>query len=233
MKNFSHTMGLIMLSLFSCLAVKSQDIAKSDMSSSQEINYSLFRSYNYSDWSASRMPQKRSTDVHKKRFFFTASFDPNFTHTTPPIYTYFEYGIANLASVGLSIGASYDRLDMSTYKIETGFLAAGPRVVTYPLAIISKIVGKEISAGGFEPHIGLVYDYVVMKRQADDKDDETFTDSQLGACFGTRWYPGNKSRFALFAEYNTNGIGNSLFKVDYAHLTKSSGGFRVGITLGR
>jgi hypothetical protein len=232
MKQCLYSMGLAML-LFSCMAVKSQDLVKSDASPSIGQNYSLLTPRPYSDWAAASMYQKKASNVHKKRFFFTASFDPNFTHTTPPIYTYFEYGIANLASVGASIGASYDRIDMPTYDIETGYLAVGPRVIAYPLAIISKIIDKELTGAGFEPHIGLVYDFVVMKRQVDDQDDESFTDSQLGFTFGTRWYPGNKNRFALFAEYNTNGIGNSIFKVDYPHLDKSSGGFRVGITLGR
>lgn len=225
-------MGLIVL-LFSCIHVRSQDFVKSDVYTAETPDYSLVTPRPYSEWAASRMPQKKESDVHKKRFFFTASFDPNFTHTTPPIYTYFEYGIANVASAGISIGASYDRMDMPTYKIETGFLAVGPRVMAYPLAIVSKIIGRELGAGGFEPHLGVVYDWVIMKKQIDDQDDETFTDSQLGFSFGTRWYPGNKNRFALFAEYNTNGIGNSVFKVAYPDMAGSSGGFRVGITLGR
>lgn len=150
-----------------------------------------------------------------RKFSFSVALTPRFKTTIPPINLYFEHGIAGLASLGVSLGVLYDREPALDYQAAT--VSAGVRACGYPLPIISKISGNEINNYGFQPYMGLLYDYYATAVSIADEDIDPYRTSKFGLCAGTRWYPG-KGKFALMGEYNSNGLGSDI---------------RVGITLGR
>lgn len=163
--------------------------------------------------SVTRSKDKNESELQK--FIFSAAVTPRFKTTIPPVNVYFEHGISGLASLGVSFGALYDRQSELDYHAAT--ISLGVRGCGYALPVISKISGNAINGFGFQPYLGLVYDYYITAISIGDNDIDPVTSSNFGICAGTRWYPG-KGKFGLLGEFNSNGLGSNI---------------RFGISLGR
>lgn len=160
-----------------------------------------------------QVPEKNTNEL--KKFIFSLTLTPRFETTIPPLNLYFEHGIASVASAGASFGALYD--SDSKYNYHSATLSFGVRGCAYAFPIISMVSGKEIKSFGFQPFLGMAYDYRVTSVSLDGTEIGPYHSSDVGIVAGTRWYPG-KGKFALLGEFNSTGIGNNL---------------RLGISLGR
>lgn len=214
-----HTLGilLLMMAIFSASKARASAALPPDSAGPARASYaSYYRAGNALQPSVASGSGKVDPALSKK-FFFSAVLTPKFTASVPPVSLYFERGIAQFLSLGLDLGVSYDHVKSSDIHVATGLL--GARACGYVVPAIAALENKNVNSFGFDPYVGLLYNYYITGVSDLSETGDTFTDSKIGLVVGTRWYPGNKRGFGLLAEYGTTGI--------------AGGGIRFGITLGR
>ena len=214
MKKIVLNFFCVFILTFTFLNSRASDHSAGDSSSPRPVNLSQVK-YQTGTSISSSAPAKDNSGNDLKKFIFSLTLTPWFKTTIPPLNLYFEHGIAGLATTGVSFGAVYD--SQSDYDYHSATISFGVRGCGYAFPIISRISGNDINSFGFQPYLGLVYDYHVTAVSIADNDIDPYHSSEFGIVAGTRWYPG-KGKFGLLGEFNSNGIGSNV---------------RFGISLGR